>query len=232
LTDPAAADAGARDSGFRFALEQHEGRLQLRALHRSAYGGICADWGSAELRRRIAGGRRQPLARALGLHKNAGLAVLDANAGLGRDGFVLAALGATVTLVERNPTVLELLGDAHRRALADPILRPAAERIELVGAEAAALMAGERRWDCVYLDPMYPDDGKTALPSKELQILRDLTGGDADAGGLLAPARACARRRVAVKRPPKARWLAGIEPDLSLRSSLLRFDVYLRGGAE
>jgi 16S rRNA (guanine1516-N2)-methyltransferase len=212
---------------LRFALAHRGERLELSALHRPAYGSISADWSGAEVWRRIAAGRRQPLARAVGMHHRADWSVLDANAGLGRDGFVLAALGASVTLVERNHSVLALLQDAHRRALADARLRPAAQRIELLGGDAAAVLAGCRRWDVVYLDPMYPDDGKAALPSKEMQILRDLTGGDADADRLLQPARACALRRVVVKRALRASWLDGAEPDLSQRSTQLRFDVYL-----
>lgn len=209
-------------------LEDNEGRLELRALHRQNYGAICADWTGAELRRRIAGGKRQPLVRAVGLHKDSALSVLDANAGLGRDGYTLAAFGAQVTLVERNPSIAELLRDAQRRALADPAAQAIAQRVEIVHSQALALLEGGCRWDVVYLDPMYPDDGKTSLPGKEMQILRDLTGGDEDADRLLQPALACAHRRVVVKRPPKAPWLDGTEPSMSLRSTQLRFDVYLR----
>jgi len=80
----------------------------------------------------------------------------------------------------------------------------------------------------IYLDPMYPDEGKAALPSKEMQILRDLTGGDPDADELLAPALHCARLRVVVKRPIKAEWLANAEPSMSIAGTQLRFDVYLK----
>jgi 16S rRNA (guanine1516-N2)-methyltransferase len=215
-------------AGFSFTLEQQDGRLQLRALHRRQYGAIAADWGGAELRRRISGGRRQPLARAVGLHKEPALRVLDANAGLGRDGYTLAALGANVTLVERHPSIVALLQDAHRRVLSGEHSQDIARRIDIVAADAHALLQGSGRWDVIYLDPMYPDDGKAALPSKEMQILRDLTGGDEDADALLQPALACAYLRVVVKRPLKAPWLGGIEPSLCLRSTQLRFDVYLK----
>jgi 16S rRNA (guanine1516-N2)-methyltransferase len=211
-----------------FELEQEGDRLLLRALHRRNYGAIAADWGGAELRRRIAGGRRQALARAAGMHKDPAPSLLDANAGLGRDGYTLAALGASVTLVERNPSVVALLHNAHQRTLANAQTQAVGRRIEIIAAEARAVLDGERQWDVVYLDPMYPDDGKAALPSKEMQILRDLTGGDEDADLLLQPALSCARRRVVVKRPSKAPWLGGIEPSMSLRSTQLRFDIYLK----
>lgn len=219
---------GPEARGFSFALERHGPGLVLRALHRTGFGAVSADWTGAELRRRIAAGRRQPLARAAGLHKDPHPTVLDATAGLGRDAFTLAALGAQLTLAERQPSIAELLRDAQRRALQHPQLEAAAQRVEVLNLDALELFAGPRRWDVVYLDPMYPDDGKSALPAKEMQILRDLTGGDPDGDRLLTPALACARARVVVKRPLKAPWLAQAEPSMSLASTQLRFDVYLK----
>src|SRR5579872_5186637 len=109
-----AAQAPSREArGLSFALQENHGRLELRALHRPGYGAIHADWSSAEMKRRIAAGKRQVLARAVGLHKSPELQVLDANAGLGRDGYTLAALGARVTMAERNPSICALLRDAH-----------------------------------------------------------------------------------------------------------------------
>ncbi|AXQ29183.1 16S rRNA methyltransferase [Solimonas sp. K1W22B-7] len=221
---------GSDARGFSFALQENQGRLELRALHRPDYGAIWVDWGSAELRRRIAGGRKQLLARAVGLARKPDLELLDATGGLGRDAFTLAALGARVTLLERQPQIAALLADAHRRALADPDLAAVAARIELRSAEAADVLR-DGRWDSIYLDPMYPHSGKTALPQKEMQIFRDLAGTDADADGLLEPALAAARLRVVVKRPLKAPWLASRKPGLDFRGTQARFDVYLTGSA-
>lgn len=212
-------------------LEETGGRLALRAPHLAGYGAISADWQSADLRRRIRGGRKQLLARAVGLGKQPALQVLDGTGGLGRDGYTLAALGASVTLVERAPALVALLRDAQRRACADPDARDVVIRLSVVEAVTHDLLDRAARhgrlWDVVYLDPMYPEDGKTALPAKEMQILRDLTGGDADADGLLDPALACARQRVVVKRPARAPWIAGRKPGLQYTGTQARFDVYL-----
>jgi 16S rRNA (guanine1516-N2)-methyltransferase len=180
------------------------------------------------VKRRVSAGKKQLLARAVGLPKHPGLALLDATAGLGRDGFTLAALGARVTLAERNPTVAALLRDAHARALADPDAAEAAARIEIVEADGRTLCppGGEARFDVVYADPMYPERGKTALAGKEMQLLRELTGGDPDADGLQD---LNARRRVVVKRPVKAPPLAGHPPSLALAGTQARFDIYLSG---
>lgn len=153
--------------------------------------------------------------------------MLDATAGLGRDGFTLAALGAQVTLAERNPTLATLLTDARQRALADPATAEAAARTDVICLDARKLMAAPATFDVVYLDPMYPGRGKTALAKKEMQLLRELTGGDADADGLLLAANA--RRRVVVKRPSSAPPLAGREPSFALAGTQARFDVYLSG---
>jgi 16S rRNA (guanine1516-N2)-methyltransferase len=80
-------------------------------------------------------------------------------------------------------------------------------------------------YDVVYLDPMYPERGKAALARKEMQLLRELTGGDPDADELLACANA--RRRIVVKRPRAAPPLLGREPSLALTGTQARFDIYL-----
>lgn len=205
--------------GFSFALERDEaGALWLRAHHRPEYGPIQACWQNAEMRSRIGGGKKQLLARACGLQRLQNPSLLDATAGLGRDGYTLSRLGAQVTLCERHPLIVELLRDADRRAQAG---------LEIIASESAALLRSGRQWDVVYLDPMYPDDSRTALPGKEMQLFRELTGGDPDADSLLPAALAAARRRVAVKRPRHAPTLAGRAPDVQLASNQARFDVYL-----
>lgn len=216
--------------GFLFCLRRdEEGRLTLAAPHLAGYGAFALDWAAPEVQRRLAGGRKQLLARAIGLHKKPKLTVFDATAGLGRDAFTLAALGATVTLAERNPVLLALLRDAHRRALAAPTLRAAAEQMRLIEHDSAtSLTAVAVGHEVLLLDPMYPDDGKRALPGKEMQILRDLTGGDADADALLPAALASGVKRIVVKRPGKAPWLAGIAPNTALEGTQARFDIYLR----
>jgi len=157
--------------------------------------------------------------------------VLDATAGLGRDGFTLAALGATVTMAERQPLFAKLLLDARRRALLDTQWQAAAERTEIIIGDASALLDGTRHWDVIHLDPMYPHTGKQALPQKEMQLLRELTQGDPDADALLVPALRCARLRVVVKRPTSAPPLAQRAPAFQLDGTQARYDVYLPDAA-
>lgn len=231
MSEPGARRADAPPSATPlppgYALQRQDGCLQLFAPAASGFAPLSLDWHSAEQRRRIAAGRRQLIARAVGLAKKPRLHVIDATAGLGRDGYTLAALGARVTLIERSPVVAALLRDAHARASAagDPV--PA--RITIVEADAIAWLreGGAEGADAIYVDPMYPETNKRALPQRAMQMLRELCGIDPDAEALVSAARQSPVRRVVVKRPPKGAF-AGAAPDLVMRGTQARFDVYLK----
>lgn len=205
-------------------------RLELREVAADAAGPVYADFvgGRADHRRRYGGGRGQLLARAVGLKGGAAPSIIDATAGLGRDAFVLASLGAKVTLLERSPVVGALLADALRRAHIDPVVAAIADRMQLYVEDAATFLRTlSARPDVVYLDPMYPHTNKSALQKKELRLFRAVVGPDDDAAKLLEAARCAAQGRVVVKRPVNAPFLAGVKPNGKLASKNTRFDLYL-----
>jgi 16S rRNA (guanine1516-N2)-methyltransferase len=76
---------------------------------------------------------------------------------------------------------------------------------------------------------MFPPKRKSsALPRKEVRLLRAAVGGDPDAGRLLEAARRAARLRVAVKRADDSPGIEGApEPDLRFEGRTSRVDVYL-----
>jgi 16S rRNA (guanine1516-N2)-methyltransferase len=197
--------------------------------------GITVDFTGGRLshRRRFGGGRGQPLARAIGLKRNTTPSVVDATAGLGRDAFVLAWLGARVTLVERSPVLTALLGDGLARLAADAELSGQLPgQLELVTADAIDWLShcpATQRPDVIYLDPMYPHRRKSALVKKEMRALRALVGDDGDANELLHAALDCARKRVVVKRPVKAPALVDDkhrQPAGKVLSKNTRYDIY------
>ena len=181
-------------------------------------------------RRRFGGGRGQPLARAMGLKGGTDPVIVDATAGLGRDGFVLASLGARVTLLERSPVMAALLADGLDRARRHDETRTISDNyLQLVNTDAAQWLQqcpAQERPDVVYLDPMYPHRSKSALVKKEMRALRAMVGDDVDAPALLDAALDCAKKRVVVKRPKGASPLAGPRPSGDIASKNTRYDLY------
>lgn len=180
-------------------------------------------------RRFHGGGAGQAVAKALGLKKGKRPTVLDLTAGMGSDAFVLACLGSKVSLCERNPIVQVLLADGIARALAhedDPELNEIAQRLNLIEGDSLHLQNHER-FDCVYLDPMFPErKKKSAMVKKDMQAFHDIVGADEDADGLLDLAKRFARQKVVVKRPKGAPDLANEKPSYCLDGKATRFDVY------
>jgi len=212
-------------------------RLELRATQPGAAGAVYVDFttGAMGFRARHGSRTKEPLARAVGLKGAVTPSVLDATAGLGRDAFILATLGCQVRLVERSPLIAALLRDGLNRAAHHSATCNVVPRLHLQIGDACAVMAQlaeTDRPDVVYLDPMYPQRGKSALVKKEMRMLRALVGEDPDASQLLVAALHCARRRVVVKRPRLAPPLPGPAPSHTLTGSTTRFDIYLPPPAE
>lgn len=160
--------------------------------------------------------------------------VVDATAGLGADGFRLAAKGARVTLIERSPAIGALLREALEDALAGdlgPDAANAARRVRLLMGDARDLLrrgaVPRGSAAVVYLDPMFHAAGRRSLPPKGMALFRAVLGTDDDgAADLLAAARETASIRVVVKRHLKAPPLAGVRPSGEIRARSVRYDLY------
>ncbi|MCW5588226.1 MAG: class I SAM-dependent methyltransferase [Legionellales bacterium] len=173
-------------------------------------------------------GKKQLIARACGLHKMAHPSILDATAGFAQDAFLLANLGAKLTLLERSPILALLIADAIHHLDDDDIK----QRFHFIpGDSLQFLQTTPTAFDVIYLDPMYPHRAKSALNKKSMRLLRHLVGDDTDAEHLLAAALPVARSRVVVKLPRLAKPLGLETPSFSLSGSAIRYDVYDRAGA-
>ncbi|WP_423738307.1 class I SAM-dependent methyltransferase [Caviibacterium pharyngocola] len=209
---------------------QEEVRLELRKLDEPKLGAVYVDFvgGAMAHRRKFGGGRGEAVAKAVGIKKDYLPSVIDATAGLGRDAFVLAALGCRVRLIERHPVVRLLLQDGLRRAYADAEIGELMQRtMQLLPVKQLSDLAPDCVADVVYLDPMYPHKQKSALVKKEMRVFQHLVGADSDADELLAPALRIAQKRVVVKRPDYAEFLAKKAPHFSRETKNHRFDIYL-----
>jgi 16S rRNA (guanine1516-N2)-methyltransferase len=177
------------------------------------------------------GGRQEPLARAIGIRAGVVPSVVDATAGWGREGWLLAALGCRVTLLEQSPVVALLLADGLRRAAKEAQLAAIAGRIEAIQTESCHWLnaTADCVADVIYLDPMFPERHKRALVKKEMQALHQLVGADYAAADLLAAALQRSRHRVVVKRPHSAPALEGPAPHHALQLKKHRYDIYIVG---
>lgn len=193
-----------------------DGRLELRPVGdgtplRAAFG--------ASRRGSSRGANASPLARAMGISRGV-RTVVDATAGLGRDAWELATEGCQVILIERVGWLAALLEDAIYAA-------DLGDRATLIHGDASALLPTlVPRPDAVYLDPMFGTSAKSALPKRDLQLLRELCEDGSDEAGLLAAARRSASRRVVVKRRLRAPPFAETRPSSSQRGNSIRFDLY------
>lgn len=211
-----------------FALERDEHGLHLRWLSQPQMTPLRIDFltGKNAFRAAHARIKDEAIARACGLGKANHETILDGTAGLARDAFILAQLGAQVALNERHPVVRELLADALARLYQhQPDWQT---RLYLLPPDQLTALDA-KSFDVVYLDPMYPSSDRKAKAAvkKDMQMFHQLVGSDADADDLFVPARRIARQRVVVKRPQHAGFLGGVTPHTQVVSKKHRFDIYL-----
>ncbi len=223
----------AAGSSEPFYLQLTPEHLQLITADQSA-GPVFIDFGSGAVdhRRKFGGGKGQTLAKAVGLHKTGSPVILDATAGMGKDAFVFASLGASVILMERSPVSAALLSDALERGQNNPEISDIIKRMRFIFYDATNITENTiRQWpdkpDVIYLDPMFPHRKKTAQVKKEMLIFQKITGSDLDSDQLLATALNIAPKRVVVKRPIKAPYLNQQQPSYTLKMKKHRFDIYI-----
>lgn len=184
--------------------------------------------GAVAHRRQFGGGRGQALPRAIGMKGGKTPFVVDATAGLGRDAFLLASLGATVVMIERSVQMYALLDDALKRA-ADSDVSEIIARMSLLQGDAKDLLP-DLSPEVVLVDPMHPPRGKSALVKKEMRQIREIVGVDADAPALMQAALSAARNRVVLKWPQKADLMEGLpKPSHQITGKSTRYDVFLIG---
>ena len=174
------------------------------------------------------GGRGQDLPKAVGMKAGKTPSVIDATAGLGRDAFLLASLGAQVTLIERSAIMHTLLQDGLKAASnAGGLHAEIASRMTLIHGDAIDLLPAMDP-EVVLVDPMHPPRQKSALVKADLRAIRDIVGTDDDQLTLIQTALAAASKRVVLKWPAKAKPLAGLQPCThQIIGKSVRFDVFM-----
>ncbi|MBM1690805.1 class I SAM-dependent methyltransferase [Sulfitobacter geojensis] len=181
-------------------------------------------------RLRFGGGRGQDLAKAMGLRGGKTPTIIDATAGLGRDAFLLASLGAEVTLIERSDKMHALLEQGMQRAAVEGgQLREIIDRMTLLKGDAKDLLP-DLSGESILIDPMHPPRKGSALVKQELRQVREIVGSDEDAADLVRVALANATKRVVLKWPAKADPIEGIRPCThQILGKSTRYDVFMTG---
>jgi len=190
--------------------------------------------GTLAHRRKYGGGKGQAIAKAIGLNKyKLPLSVLDVTAGLAKDAFVLGCLGCSVTMLEENPIIAELVQCALRLAERDDEFKTIQQQgFTLININALTYLNGiKNKPDIIYIDPMYPERKKSAAVKKNMQMLQKLVGHKVDKQSeeieLLDNALNTALKRVVVKRPKGSPTLTDKKPSMSIESKITRYDVYV-----
>lgn len=175
-------------------------------------------------------GKSELIAKALGLGKGV-KCVFDLTCGLAQDAFFLAQLGVEVRAFERSEQLFKILNSALLAARDQAPDREDLKRLSIELKNSIDFLSSQEFRDmdqsevALYLDPMFPEKKKSALPRKEMQIFRMLVGDDLDATELLAKALESRCQRVVVKRPLKAEDL-GEGVIHRFKGTTVRYDLY------
>jgi len=186
--------------------------VEGRILHRLKYGK----------------GRGQNLARAVGMKFNKNRKIIDATAGLGYDSFILASLGAKVTLIERSEKMYEILQNGiNEGILFGGEVEKIIKRMELLFGDSKDILP-KLSPEVIMIDTMYKDRKKTALVKNNMRLVREIVGPDSDYIELVKVALNCAKNRVVLKQPRYADPIKEIKKcSHQILGKTIRYDVYM-----
>ena len=190
---------------------------------------ILADFCSDKLlyRLKFGGGKSELIAKATSINKIQNPTIIDATTGLGKDSFIIASLGANVTMVERSNIVHALLENALILSKRYENISKITNKMKLINQDSYQYISNLKICpDVIYLDPMFPTRKKSASVKKAMLIFKDIVGDDQDSDKLLDVAIKMAKKRVVVKRPIDAKHLNDLRPDIIYKGKSNRFDVY------
>ena len=173
-------------------------------------------------------GRGQNLAKAVGMKSNKNRNIIDATAGLGYDSFILASLGANVTLIERSEKIYKLLQDGISEGmLYGGEISKIIGRMSLIYGDSKNILP-QLSTEVILIDTMYKDRKKSALVKNDMRLVRKIVGSDSDYTELIEVALKFALNRVVIKQPRYAEPLKEIkECSHQILGKTIRYDVHM-----
>jgi len=173
-------------------------------------------------------GRGQNLAKAVGMKFNKNRNIIDATAGLGYDSFILASLGAKVTLIERSQKMHKLLQNGIDEGISfGGEIEKIINRMELLFGDSKDILP-KLTPEVIMIDTMYKDRKKTALVKNNMRLVREIVGPDSDYIELLKVALNCAKNRVVLKQPRYAEPIKEIRKcSHQILGKTIRYDAFM-----
>ena len=173
-------------------------------------------------------GRGQNLAKAVGMKFNKNRNIIDATAGLGYDSFILASLGAKVTLIERSQKMHTLLQNGIDEGISfGGEIEKIINRMELLFGDSKDILP-KLTPEVIMIDTMYKDRKKTALVKNNMRLVREIVGPDSDYIELLKVALNCATNRVVLKQPRYAEPIKEIRKcSHQILGKTIRYDIFM-----
>ena len=174
-------------------------------------------------------GRGQNLAKAVGMKSNKNRTIVDATAGLGYDSFILASLGANVTLIERSEKIHKLLQEGINEAKEyGGHISSIVNRMDLIFGDSKIIIP-KLSPEVILVDTMYNERKKSALVKNNMRLVREIVGSDLDQIELIKIALESAQNRVVVKQPRYAETRDEItKHSHQILGKTIRYDVYMK----
>ena len=158
------------------------------------------------------------------------LKILDATAGLGRDTFTLASRGHSVIAIEKDIYIFLLLNNALELAKKSSNLKNIADRITLINQDSNKyIQTTDEKFDCIYIDPMFPPRKKSAKVKQSMQILHEIAYNDETSNNQILDniIKSKKTKKAVVKRPINSTFLADKKPSSQIKGKINRFDIYV-----
>jgi len=173
-------------------------------------------------------GRGQNLAKAVGMKFNKNRTIVDATAGLGYDAFILASLGANVTLIERSKTMYNLLQEALTEAQNfGGDISAIIKRMDLIYGDSKDILP-KLKPEVILIDTMYKERKKSALVKNSMRLVREVVGSDPDYLELIDVALNQASNRVVIKLPRYSDENNNYKPySHQILGKSIRYDVHM-----
>ena len=173
-------------------------------------------------------GRGQNLAKAVGMKFNKNRTIVDATAGLGYDAFILASLGANVTLIERSKTMYNLLQEALTEAQNfGGDISAIIKRMDLIYGDSKDILP-KLNPEVILIDTMYKERKKSALVKNSMRLVREIVGSDPDYLELIDVALNQASNRVVIKLPRYSDENNNYKPySHQILGKSIRYDVHM-----